>query len=152
MTKLINKIIFGLPIALFLGIGVLVSSDIIQPSYFKNLGIYWYFFVIALVVGYLALFLSSSYIENVTNKLKAYIMMLIFMSVESLFSLLAINTYYGSQEIPLIRQITALCLPLVFSLFYFLKIIETENTVKYKKNVEEIFNEFDMLESSKRDI
>ena len=127
MTKFISKIVFGLPIALFLGIGVMVSSDIIQPSYFKNLGMYWYFFLIALFLGYLALFLSSSYIENVSKKWKAYITMSIFMFVESLFSLLAINTYYGDQSVPLIRQVTALCLPLVFSLFYFLKIIENES-------------------------
>ena len=50
--------------------------------------------------------------------------MTVYMMFEGLFSLLAINTYYGDSAIPLIRQVSALSLPFVFSLFYFLKIIE----------------------------
>lgn len=77
--------------------------------------------------------------------------MAIYMAVEGLFSLLAINTYYGNEQIPAIRQITALCLPLVFSLFYFLNIIESEKIVKELKDEKELFKDFDNLERNKPD-
>jgi hypothetical protein len=151
MQKLIHKIIFSLPISLFLGVGILVSTDIIQPSYFRSLDIYWYYFVVAILMGYLAIFLATSYIESIPGKIKAYGFMIVFMFVEALFSLLAINTYYGSEQIPIMRQVTAVCLTLVFSLFYFMKIIDTEKTVKQIKDAQDIFKEFDRLESSKPD-
>lgn len=149
LLKTISKIFFGLPIALFFGVGILVSTDILQPSYFKNMSVYWPYFCFALFCGYLSIFLASSYIESCAGKIKAYVFMLIYMAVEALFSVLAITTYYGEQQIPLIRQITAVCLPLVFSLFYFMKIIETDKTTKRNKDANQLFKEFDSLESSK---
>lgn len=81
--------------------------------------------------------------------------MVVYMIVEGLFALLAINTYYGDSKVPLIRQVSSMCLPLVFSLFYFMSIIENkknEKTVKQFRNESEIFKDFDDLESSKRNI
>lgn len=160
-----NKILFGLPISLFFGTGILVSTDIIQPSFFKNMPVYYPYFIVALIVGYLSVFLASSYIQITNNKLKAYIMMIVYMIFEGLFSLLAINTYYGDSAIPLIRQISALSLPFVFSLFYFLKIIEhspkptqsetvtpqivIEKLVKVKIDEKILFENYDDLESIK---
>ncbi len=77
--------------------------------------------------------------------------MSVFMAVEALFSLLSIQTYYGDESIPILKQIAVLCLPLVFSLFYFLKIIDN-TTPQVKKNVNKIFEDFDNLESSKPSI
>jgi len=81
----ISKVIFSSPIALFLGVGVLVATDILQPSYFKNLPVYY------------------------------------------------------------------LCLPLVFSLFYFLKIVDVEKNVKEIIDETTLFKNFDELERSKPD-
>ena len=112
----------------------------------------------SMFVGYLSIFLAVSYISTLKNKIKAYIFSGVYMSVEAVFSLIAINTYYGDESIPIIRQIAALCLPLVFSLFFFLKLIETkpqieeEKTVKLVYDEKEIFEKFDQLESSKPDI
>lgn len=153
--NIISKIIFGFPIALFFGIGIFVSTDIIQPSYFRNLSVYIYYFIASIFVGYLSLFLASIYISQCVNKIKAYICMTVYMTVEALFSFLAINTYYGSENIPIIRQITAICLPLVFSLFYFMNLIDHGNKqkiVKYTKDEAELFKAFDDIESSKPDI
>ena len=153
----ISKIIFSSPIALFLGIGIFVSTDILQPSYFKNLGLFYPYFIVAMFVGYLAVFLASSYISATKSKFNAIFFMIVFMCIESLFSLLAVQTYYGSESIPLIRVASALCLPLIFSLFYFLKIIEIEKPPELEKNVKVlldesiIFKNFDELERSKPD-
>jgi hypothetical protein len=151
----ISKIIFSSPIALFLGIGVFVATDILQPSYFKNLSLFYPYFLAAMFVGYLAVFLASSYISATKSKFNAIFFMIVFMCIEALFSVLAVQTYYGSETIPLIRIIAALCLPLVFSLFYFLKIIEIEKPVELEKNVKvlldesTLFKNFDELERSK---
>lgn len=153
-----SKILFGMPIALFFGIGIFVATDIIQPSFFKNIAVYYPYFIVSLFVGYLSIFLASSYVSTLKNKIKAYIFSGIYMSVEGVFSLIAINTYYGDESIPIIRQIAALCLPLVFSLFFFLKLIESktetkeEKTVKFVYDEKEIFEKFDQLESIKPDI
>jgi len=71
------------------------------------------------------------------------------MIIEGLFSVLAVQTYYGSQEIPILRIISAICLPLVFSMFYFLKIIEFQKKETGQINEEELFKNFDDLERSK---
>ncbi len=151
MKKTIHKFIYGLPIAFFLGLGVFVTVDIIQPSYFNNLSFYWPYFLAAVTTGYLSIILSASYIETVISKKKAYLLMSVFMAVEALFSLLSIQTYYGDEQIPILKQIAVLCLPLVFSLFYFLKIIDS-TTPQVQKNVNKIFEDFDNLESSKPSI
>ena len=150
--KGLSKFIFGFPISLFFGIGILVSTDIIQPSYFKNLSIYYPYFIIALFVGYLSVFLAGSYIGSLNKSTKAYFFMIVYMIFEGLFSLLAVNTYYGDQSIPLLRQISALSLPFVFSLFYFLNLIESEKPDKIvKSNIDEkkLFKDFDDLECRK---
>lgn len=155
IKNLISKILFSFPIALFFGTGIFVSSDIIQPSYFKNLETYYPYFIVATIIGYTSVFLASSYISNCENKIKSYSLMVVYMIVEGLFALLAINTYYGDSKVPLIRQVSSMCLPLVFSLFYFMSIIENkknEKTVKQFRNESEIFKDFDDLESSKRNI
>ena len=77
--------------------------------------------------------------------------MIIFMVIEALFSVLAVSTYYGSQQIPILRIISALCLPLVFSLFYFLKIVDVEKNVKEIIDETTLFKNFDELERSKPD-
>jgi hypothetical protein len=145
----ISKFVFSSPIALFLGIGICVATDLIQPSYFKNLSIYYPYVIFAIFVGYIAVFLASSYIGSTQNKFRATLFAIIFMAVEGLFSVLAVQTYYGSQEIPILRLISAICLPLVFSMFYFLKIIEADKKEKGKINEEELFKNFDELERSK---
>lgn len=158
LKDFLSKILFGMPIALFFGIGIFVATDIIQPSFFKNISVYYPYFMASMFVGYLSIFLAVSYISTLKNKIKAYIFSGVYMSVEAVFSLIAINTYYGDESIPIIRQIAALCLPLVFSLFFFLKLIETkpqieeEKTVKLVYDEKEIFEKFDQLESSKPDI
>jgi len=149
LKNTISKIIFSSPIALFLGIGVLVATDILQPSYFKNLSIYYPYFLVALFVGYLAVFLATSYISATSSKFRAIFFMIVFMIIEGLFSFLAMQTYYGEEKIPVIRIISALCLPLVFSLFYFLKIIDVEKNVKSYIDESEFFKNFDELERSK---
>jgi len=73
------------------------------------------------------------------------------MVIEALFSVLAVSTYYGSQQIPILRIISALCLPLVFSLFYFLKIVDVEKNVKEIIDETTLFKNFDELERSKPD-
>ena len=157
MTKtLVNKLLFSFPIALFFGAGIFVSTDIIQPSYFKNLETYYPYFIASTIIGYMSVFLASSYINSCVNKTKAYCAMAVYMAVEGLFSLLAINTYYGDQSIPIIRQVAAICLPLVFSLFYFMSLIDHKKdetkTVKYLRDESEIFKDFDDLESNKYNI
>ena len=150
----ISKIIFSSPIAFFLGVGVFVATDILQPSYFKNIPAYFPYFIAAMLVGYLAVFLASSYISTTKSKPRAVFFMLLFMAMEGLFSVLAVSTYYGSQEIPILRIVSGLCLPLVFSLFYFLKIIEAEPIVKNVKELideADLFKNFDELERSKPD-
>lgn len=150
MKETLSKILFGLPIALFFGVGVFVSADIIQPSFFKSVILYWPYFCAALFTGYVSIFLASNFISKVKNKFTAYIFMGIYMIVEALFSYLSVTTYYGGSDIPLIRQITALCLPLVFSLFYFLNIIEHKKPPeKETKDADELFKNFDELESTK---
>jgi hypothetical protein len=148
----ISKIIFSSPIALFLGIGVFVATDIMQPSYFKNLSLYYPYFIAAMFVGYLAVFLASSYISATKSKFNAIFFMIIFMILEGLFSVLAVQTYYGQQEIPLLRIVSALCLPLVFSLFFFLKIVDVEKNVKVLIDENALFKNFDELERSKPDL
>jgi heme/copper-type cytochrome/quinol oxidase subunit 4 len=152
MQKTASKLIFGLPIAFFFGIGILISTDIIQPSYFKNVNFYWPYFLIATLVGYLSIFSASSYIESLHNRVKQYVFMSVFMIVEALFAYVAVSTYYGETEIPLIRILSTVSLPIVFSLFYFLKIIDDEKTVKILKDENTIFKEFDNLESNKPDL
>ena len=147
----ISKVIFSSPIALFLGVGVLVATDILQPSYFKNLPVYYPYFIVAMFVGYLAVFLALSYISATKSKFNAIFFMIIFMVIEALFSVLAVSTYYGSQQIPILRIISALCLPLVFSLFYFLKIVDVEKNVKEIIDETTLFKNFDELERSKPD-
>jgi hypothetical protein len=147
--ELISKIIFSSPIALFLGVGICVATDIIQPSYFKNLSVYFPYLIFAISVGYIAVFLASSYIGSTQNKFRAIFFAIIFMIIEGLFSVLAVQTYYGSQEIPILRIISAICLLLVFSMFYFLKIIEFQKKETGQINEEELFKNFDDLERSK---
>ena len=150
MKDLLSKIIFSSPIALFFGIGVFISTDIIQPSYFRNIGTYYGYFLLAIAVGYLSIILASTFISHIAaNKVKAYCFMALYMCVEALFSFLAITTYYGNEQVPLIRQITALCLPLVFSLFYFMKLIETTKQNQKPKDTNELLKKFDELESTK---
>jgi predicted permease len=150
----ISKIIFSSPIAFFLGVGVFVATDILQPSYFKNIPVYFPYFIAAMLVGYLAVFLASSYISTTKSKTRAVFFMIVFMAIEGLFSVLAVSTYYGSQDIPILRIVSGLCLPLVFSLFYFLKIIEdepVEKNVKVLIHEQDLFKNFDELERSKPD-
>jgi hypothetical protein len=147
----IAKILFSSPIAFFLGVGVFVATDILQPSYFKNIPIYFPYFAAAMFVGYLAVFLASSYISTTKSKFRAIFFMIVFMIIEGLFSLLAVSTYYGNESIPVLRLIASLCLPLVFSLFYFLKLIETEKNVKELIDETILFKNFDELECSKPD-
>lgn len=143
---------FGFPISLFFGIGIFVVTDIIQPSYFKNMPVYYPYFLGALFVGYLSVFIASGYIANTPSKIKGYVFALVYMLVEAMFSLFAVKTYYGSENVPLLRQIAALSLPLVFSLFYFLGLIEHEKKGTHKRYENELLKKFDDLESSKPDI
>lgn len=150
MSKYFSKIIFGFPIALFFGVGILVSTDLIQPSYFQNISQYYPYFIFAIFIGYLSLFLASSYIEYCKNPKKAISLAIVYMMCEGLFSYLAIQSYYGNEQIPVIRIISALCLPLIFSLFYFLKIIDSKPV--YKTNNEKlntIFKTFDDIDRNK---
>lgn len=169
----ITKIIFGFPIAMFLGIGVFVVTDIIQPSYFKDIPSYAGYFATALIVGFLALLQASNLLTTLTNMNAAKKQnpfswqvlggILIFLCVEGLFSFLAVQSYYGDSKIP-IAQILGICgIPFLFSFFYFPSLV-LNTYQKYKpetkpfevKSVKEIppelFVEYKQLVERKKTI
>ena len=90
----ISKVIFSSPIALFLGVGVLVATDILQPSYFKNLPVYYPYFIVAMFVGYLAVFLARIPLLLISQT---------DLEIQSLLSNLKIKTFnhLHSKEMPI---------------------------------------------------
>ena len=124
-----------IPVFVFIGCGILISLDIIQPSMFNNIGKNGTIFLISGLVGCSPLLLVNSTIKSLTNfytkgfksgLLFAIIIAIIFMATESVYSYISLKTIYLDQAVPTIKILGILALPFTFSLFYLSKSILDE--------------------------
>ena len=133
--NVIFKFILMIPVFVFIGCGILISLDIIQPSMFNNIGKNGTIFLISGLVGCSPLLLVNSTIKSLTNfynkgfksgLLFAIIIAIIFMATESVYSYISLKTIYLDQAVPTIKILGILALPFTFSLFYLSKSILDE--------------------------
>ena len=138
MNKILNsifKFILMIPVFAFIGCGIFVSLDIIQPSMLNNIPKHYIIFSISIFVGYAPVILVVSAIRSLIDFYNkghkiclglSIVLMAIFMSSETLYSYVSLKTIYDNQTIPLLKILGILALPFTFSLFYLIKIILDE--------------------------
>lgn len=159
MIKNTFKIISMIPIFLFIGVGIFISLDIIQPSMFKNLEKYYLFIIVALGVGAAPIILITNAINHLMNiyvngkKSIIYLvssLVIIFMISEIIYSFISIQGFFADQSVPITKIVGIICLPFTFSLYYFIGLIFEKIPIKklgsqekYKlmQQREEIINE-----------
>jgi hypothetical protein len=119
------KILAMLPIFLFIGIGIFVSLDIIQPSMFRVMEQHAAIFAIASLVGAAPIFLITMALQNllkIGNKTAiavAIFLTVVFMCSEVIYSYISVAGFFMGQVVPISKIIGIIFLPFTFSLFYF---------------------------------
>lgn len=128
----ILKFILMLPVFLFIGSGIFVSLDILQPSAFSNPQKHLLLFIIALFTGSTPVLLVSSAVKSLidfynrgfkSGLYMALALSLIFMFTESLYSYTSLRAVFADSEVPWIKIAGIIALPFTFSLFYLTTII-----------------------------
>ena len=143
-----------IPVFIFIGCGILISLDIIQPSMFNNISKYYLLFSSTVFIGAAPVMLIVSAIKiliDFYNKgfksglILSIIIAFIFMASESLYSYVSLKTIYENQDIPLIKIFGILALPFTFSLFYLIGIIfdSLKNNKQYILNSKNINDTID---------
>lgn len=136
------KLISMSPIFLFIGIGIFLSLDIIQPSMFRDINDHWIMFIIAAFVGSAPVFLISSALNSLINlwnqgknfALKIAIALCgIFMLSEIVYSYISVESFFYGQSVPITKIIGIMFLPLTFSLFYFCDLFFEKTNIKNNK-------------------
>ena len=150
----IFKFLMMIPVFIFIGCGILISLDIIQPSMFNNISKYYLLFSSTVFIGAAPVMLIVSAIKiliDFYNKgfksglILSIIIAFIFMASESLYSYVSLKTIYENQDIPLIKIFGILALPFTFSLFYLIGIIfdSLKNNKQYILNSKNINDTID---------
>lgn len=117
-----------IPIFLFIGVGILLSLDIIQPSMFRSVENHWYLFLAAIAIGIAPVILITSALATLTELwrrgkkyalLLAFFLCFVFMSSEVVYSYISIESFFQGQPVPPTKVAGIMFLPFTFSLFYF---------------------------------
>lgn len=141
------------PIFFFIGVGVFLSFDIIQPSMFKHIESYFVIMTMALLVGMAPVILITSALNNTLAKYKsgsknsiylAISLVVIFMISEIVYSYTSIQGMFLGQSVPTLKMIGIIFLPLTFSLYYFVNLFY-EHDNKYETAMSQKANS-EMLE------
>lgn len=116
-----------LPIFWFIGCGVLLSLDIMQPSMFADIPGNVTLFVIALAIGLAPVLLVTNaldlLLQQERTKLRSFYaasIVGIFMLSEIIYSYTSVKGFFGTEDVPILKIIGILFLPLTFSLYYFI--------------------------------
>ena len=121
-----------MPIFLFIGIGIFISLDILQPSMFRNLDKYYPLIIMATLVGTAPIILITSAINSLmTEYIKGakYAMyfvislIMIFMASEIIYSYISIQGFFIDMAVPITKIVGIMCLPFTFSLYYFVSLV-----------------------------
>jgi hypothetical protein len=116
------------PIFLFIGIGVFLSLDIIQPSMFLAPERHINLLIAAGLTGLAPIYLLTIAIQHLMSLWKpgkngviwaGIALCTVFMFGEVIYSYSALQGVFGDAEVPLIKTLGILFLPFTFSLFYF---------------------------------
>jgi len=147
-----------MPVFMFIGCGILISLDIMQPSMFNNLYKNLPLFIAGGLIGCAPLLLVNAIIKSLTNLynngfkiglILAFIVSGIFMTSETLYSYISLKTVYADQSVPTIKILGILMLPFTFSIFYLSRyIIDNINYHPQKNEIDllDLKNEIKRLE------
>ena len=150
------------PIFLFIGIGIFLSLDIMQPSMFQNIMYFWPLFIGAMLVGSAPVYLISGALNNILTKFYVeknkktlnfgVLLVVIFMFSEIVYSYISVQGFFVNQQVPISKIIGIMFLPFTFSLYYFSNFFyEKHNIHRAEHNHDELLKEREkVIEEIKR--
>lgn len=143
-----------LPIFWFIGCGVLLSLDIMQPSMFSDMAANSTLFIIALAIGFAPVLLATNAIDSLLQKNRtklrsfyAIMIVFVFMLSEVVYSYTSVKSFFGTQEIPILKTIGILFLPLTFSLYYFVSLFNVHIEAQIDEAPCELVDDIPLIDS-----